>query len=367
MAGAIASSLAKGLTNLPGEPAETNSRSSICSQSSSACPSVSSATASAENNKTLHEGSHGGDGQINPMLESQLLPPAQERSLLMKSRDDIQLLENLLTESPDCEDLVSSMEPLLPDSIIPSLDPTEPRDSGQAQELLATPSRPCVEASLRSPKPRQTCPSQDPLKGNHLRHLTSLNSIPRQRGGKAQQVKGNQARKGGKQRKAPIPPNLQMLLGKECLWGHIRSLAVLLSVAKKVEEVPPLLATSETHLRSPKPRQTCPSQDPLKGNHLRHLTSLNSITRQRGGKTQQVKRTQAGRRGRQRKAQIPPLLGRERLWGHIRSLAVPSPVAKMEAEVQKRQQRALQTERSVSRCRVLGLEKILPQTRHRKP
>nr|XP_020645425.1 uncharacterized protein LOC110077069 [Pogona vitticeps] len=173
LSGAIASSLAKGLTNPLGKPVETNSWSSICSQSSSARPSVSSAMASAENIKTLHEGSHGGAGQINPMLESQLLPPAQERSLLMSSRDDIQLPENLLTELPDFEDLVSSMEPLLLDSIIPSLDPTEPRDSGQAQELLATPPQPCddtggpsqepqAKKGVARPRPSQGKPSEAP-------------------------------------------------------------------------------------------------------------------------------------------------------------------------------------------------------------
>uniref|UniRef100_A0ABM5FCR2 Nascent polypeptide-associated complex subunit alpha, muscle-specific form-like n=1 Tax=Pogona vitticeps TaxID=103695 RepID=A0ABM5FCR2_9SAUR len=152
--GSSASSLPKGLTNPPGEPVETNSRSIICSQSSSACPSVSSATTSAENIKTLHEGSHGGDGQTNPMLDSQLLPPAQEGSPLMSSRDDIQLPENLLTDFPDFEDLVSSMEPLLPDCIFPSLDPTEPRDSRQAQELLATPPRPCDDIGGQSQEPK---------------------------------------------------------------------------------------------------------------------------------------------------------------------------------------------------------------------
>uniref|UniRef100_A0ABM5GP57 Cell division cycle-associated protein 3 n=1 Tax=Pogona vitticeps TaxID=103695 RepID=A0ABM5GP57_9SAUR len=204
LSGAIASSLAKGLTNPPGEPVETNSRSSICSQSSSACPSVSSATASAENIKTLHEGSHGGDGQINPMLESQLLPPSQERSLLMSSRDDIQLPENLLTESPDSEDLVSSMEPLLLDSIIPSLDPTEPRDSGQAQELLATPSRPGDDIGGQSqepqaktdvpiPRPSQGKPSEAPDK-------PKLNTKAKR--GKSQASEGEPSRKGRKTKKS---------------------------------------------------------------------------------------------------------------------------------------------------------------------
>uniref|UniRef100_A0ABM5FYD0 Uncharacterized protein isoform X2 n=1 Tax=Pogona vitticeps TaxID=103695 RepID=A0ABM5FYD0_9SAUR len=235
MAGAIASSLAKGLTNPLGEPAETNSQSSICSQSSSACPSVSSATASVENIKTLHEGSHGGDGQINPMLESQLLPPAQERSLLMKSRDDIQLLENLLTESPDFEDLVSSMEPLLPDSIIPSLDPTEPRDSGQAQELLATPSRPCddIGGQSQEPQAKTDVPIPRPSQGKPSEAPDEPKLNTKAKRGESPASEGKPSKKGRKTKKSSDPPKSPNASGEGMPLGtHKKSCSSLVSGKK---------------------------------------------------------------------------------------------------------------------------------------
>ncbi|KAJ7335547.1 hypothetical protein JRQ81_013488 [Phrynocephalus forsythii] len=133
---ASTSSVPEGLGDPLRDPAQAtleHSLSGSYSQSSSAHPSVSSEEAFSQNIETLHAGSHRNGVQISPLLASHLLPTNQER------KDEIELPKNLVTDFPDFEELMSSMESLLPDDIPSFMDPSELSAFWQVEGLLASP------------------------------------------------------------------------------------------------------------------------------------------------------------------------------------------------------------------------------------